>query len=198
MTFGDRLEEALVNVCSELKLFQNMVTELEKERKFLLDNLSNTVQAKEAIEKYAKQLELQIERQGNGQDKDYSVDTEKDRDPRSTETRGYKSPNPDREGTWTAQEPTSLSPSNSISRERSYDEASPRIRRGEVSSTEEVLPVRGDGVCAADMAGELQKGRGEVGSGLPHGPEETSKPQVRSDHYRYGDERRVVHGEETF
>lgn len=189
MTFGDRLEEALVNVCSELKLFQNMVTELEKERKFLLDNLSNTVQAKEAIEKYAKQLELQIERQGNDKDK---------ADPQPTETRGYKSPNPDREGTWTAQEPTSLSPSNSISRERSYDEASPRIRRGEVSSTEEVLPVRGDGVCAADMAGELQKGRGEVGSGLPHGPEETTKPQVRSDHYRYGDERRMVHGQETF
>lgn len=218
MQFGDRLEEVIVNLCSELKLSQNMIHELERERRELLQNISATVQAKEATEKYAKELELQIDRMKHAvhtldqrtvgeideileektddpteQFYGYGGDKPNGLDPRRHETSDFGSEN----AQSTAQS-TSLPPSNSLPRNSAYDEAGPGVRGRKVPSTEEILPIRRNGLCATDLAGELQKGVEGVQRGLRFEAEASSGTEVRRTDNRGRNEGRVVHRKETF
>lgn len=214
MQFGDRLEEVIVNLCSELKLSQNMIHELERERRELLQNISATVQAKEATEKYAKELELQIDRMKHAV---HTLDqrTVGEIDEILTETidpteqfYGDKAngPDPRRHGAFDSgseetqplAQPTSLSAGNSLPRNSTYDEASPRVRGRKIPPPEEILSVRGNGVCATDLAGELQKGVEGVQRGLRFEAEASSGTEVRRTDNRGRNEGRVVHRKETF
>lgn len=214
MQFGDRLEEVIVNLGSELKLQQNMIHELERERRELLENVSTTVQAKEAIEKYAKELELQIDRMKHAV---HTLDqrTVGEIDEILTETidpteqfYGDKAngPDPRRHGAfdsgseeaWSTAEPTGVSAGNSLPRNSTYDETSPRVRWGTLPSQEKILPVRGNGVRATDLAGELQKGVEGVQRGLRFEAEASSGTEVRRTDNYYRDEGGLVHRKETF